>query len=76
MVGARGADRILERCDVIVPQRAFAVIGFADLPGPLRILQSLGEARANCSSLLMRRKKFRIVVPLSIKPVSNSRLRS
>ena len=45
LVGAGGADRILECFDIIVPQRPLGIVGFADLSVPLRILQPVGKAR-------------------------------
>src|ERR1700738_168009 len=45
VASAGGIDRVLERRDVIVPQRPLEIVGLADLPVPLRILQPLGKAR-------------------------------
>src|SRR5580704_6155878 len=37
LAGTGGVDRILERCDVVVPKRALGIVGLADLPVPLRL---------------------------------------
>src|SRR5271166_588907 len=37
--------RVLERLDVVVPQRPFRIIGFADLPVARRVVEALREAR-------------------------------
>src|SRR6516225_7500257 len=40
LAGAGVADCVFERHDVITPQRSLGIVGLADLPVPLRILQS------------------------------------
>ena len=74
LAGTGGADRIFERCDVVVPQRALGIVGLANLPVPLRILQPLGKAR-ELSFLADVQEEFQDRCAVVGSPVSNSRMR-
>ena len=43
MLGAGCAHRVLERLDVVIPQRPFEIVGFADLPVAVRVIEALRE---------------------------------
>src|SRR5271166_777013 len=45
IAGAGGAHRVLERLDVLVPQRSLGIVGLADLPVARRVVEALRKAR-------------------------------